>query len=202
MYVHLEYSLHTLYKFKHMPSPLASYSLCTCTSAFSPPKVPFVCIDFCWNNEAPWHWKVRFLLPQSCLRMLGCCCHCCASHYTTGSIWRIAGNQRLENALWTHPSSKSSKRRVKIYVCKINKRTAWGRLRKCELCLGLVMHFISKKQKTKKHFNSSCERGCGCPSNEFGTNADNQKQDVWGALGISVAPLIALHMHALSYMFV
>ena len=83
----------------HTPSPWAFYSFCACTPSFSPPKVPFVCIDFCWNNEAPWHWKVRFLLPQSCLRMVGCCCHRCASHYTTGSYRkRIAGNQRFENA--------------------------------------------------------------------------------------------------------
>lgn len=151
MYVHLKYSLHSLYKCKHTPSPLASYSLCTCTSAFSPPKVPFVCIDFCWNNEAPWHWKVRFLLPQSCLRMLGCYCHCCASHYTTGSIWRIAGNQRIENALCTHPSSKSSKRRVEIYVCKMGSMRTYEEVR-IVFRRSDALYFVKKKNKTKKTF--------------------------------------------------
>lgn len=110
----------------HSPPPLASHSLYTYTLAFSPPKVPFVGIDFWWNNETPWHWKVRFLLPQSCLRTVCFCSHCCASHSTTGSLWSIAGNQRL----CAHPSSISSKTEsqyfclnVDVYGCA--KRELW-----------------------------------------------------------------------------
>lgn len=60
------------------------------------PKCPSSALIFCWNNETPWHWKVRFLLPQSCLRTVHCCCHCHASHSMTSSIWSIAGDLRLE----------------------------------------------------------------------------------------------------------
>lgn len=86
----------------HAVSPLAPrFPTHACPFAFSSPKVPFVCIDFCWNNETPWHWKVGFLLQQSCLRTVCCCCSCHGSLSTTGSVLNIAGNRRLESTLCT-----------------------------------------------------------------------------------------------------
>lgn len=65
------------------------------------PSQSALCVHwfFCWNNETLWHWKVRFLLPQSCLRSVCYCCHCCASHNNTSNIWNTCW--RLENTLCT-----------------------------------------------------------------------------------------------------